>query len=560
MTILVYDLGGGTFDVTLARVTTDAITILGTDGDHELGGKNWDDAIARYLAQCFLEEHGIDILQELVDYNELMVAIENGKKRLSSAERTKIGMSCSGKTGIYEISREKFAELTSHLLNRTQLLTEGLLDEVNRSPNGPLTWDRIDGVLLIGGSTRMPMVSDYIRKMTGKEPLSGVNVDEAVALGAAIRANIDLDGKTLCSLPSASADQKRPVSPEYCLPGAKAIRDVVSHSLGIISANEDNTRFVNRIILRRNMPIPSTNTRPFSISTRKGGTHEVEVYVLQGESEKPLDCSIIGKYVFSGIEDTGKTKAVLDISYHYTMNGTIEVSAVQRETGKTLALRVENVPDDMMWVLESPQELAKSQRKNETVTIFFAIDLSGSMHGTPLAEAKKAANNFIQEMDLSCTEIGLIVFADAAHVSLAPTRDITAITRGIDAWRMSMVGYGNAAEPFTPCLAQLTRSNLQNLLLLKSEEQRPIFVIVLTDGVWQDQRYAIEQARRCHQAGIQVIAIGFGSADEKFLKKISSTDEGALFTSLNDLSSSLSKIAQAITEQETGTRLQLQKG
>ncbi|QYZ78218.1 VWA domain-containing protein [Methanofollis formosanus] len=557
MTILVYDLGGGTFDVTLAKVSADAITILGTDGDHELGGKNWDDAIARYLANCFLEEYNIDIFEEHVDYNELMVAIEKAKKRLSSAENTIISLSCSGKTSTYEISRAQFANITSHLMNQTRSLTEGLLEEANLSHNGPLTWSGIDGVLLIGGSTRMPMVPEYIRKMMGREPLTGVNVDEAVALGAAIRANIDLDGKSLMSLPSGTSMRCTSGPTSYGLPGAKAIRDVISHSLGIIAANEDNTKFVNRIILKKNNPIPGTQTRPFSISTKKSGTHEVEVFMLQGESECPMDCSILGKYVFSGIEYTGKSKSVLDISYHYTQNGTVEVSAVQRETGKPLALRIEEIPADMSWVNQSPKELALAQRKSEMTTVFFAIDLSGSMSGQPLAEAKKAAHNFVKEMDLSCTDIGLIVFADSVRVILEPTHDIKAITRGIDSWRMSMVGYGNSAEPFTQCLGTQTRSTMKNLLLLRSADEHPVFVIVLTDGVWQCQRHAIVQANNCHKAGIQVIAIGFGSADKEFLRKISSTDESALFTNLNDLSSSLSKIAQAITEHEPGNNVQL---
>ena len=559
MTILVYDLGGGTFDVTLAKVTKDAITVLGSDGDHELGGKNWDDAIARYLANCFLEEHNIDIFDEAVDYNELMVTIEKAKKRLTSAESTKIPISCSGKTSTYEITRTKFAEITSHLMNQTQILTEGLIEEINLSSNGPLAWSGIDGILLVGGSTRMPMVSDYIRKMTSKEPLTGVNVDEAVALGAAIRANIDLDGKALNCLPSGTSSGNKPVSPEYCLSGAKAIRDVISHSLGKIAANEDNTKYVNCKILKKNNSIPSTHTRPFSINTRKSGTNEVEVYMLQGESEYPLDCSILGKYVFSGIEHVNKSKSILDISYHYTMNGTVEVSAIQRETGKPLILHIEPVPSDMSWVNKSPQDLATAQRKNEVITVFFAVDLSGSMSGQPLTEAKKAAHNFVKERDLSNTDIGLIVFADTVRVILDPSRDIKAITRGIDSWRMSMVGCGNSAEPFTQCLNMLSKSKLQKLLQLSLPDERSIFVIVLTDGVWQYQKDAIVNARKCHNAGIQVIAIGFGDADKAFLRRISSTDESALFTSLNDLSSSLSKIAQAITEHEPGTNLQLLK-
>jgi len=162
-------------------------------------------------------------------------------------------------------------------------------------------------------------------------------------------------------------------------------------------------------------------------------------------------------------------------------------------------------------------------------------------------------------MDLSNTDIGLIVFADTVRVILDPSRDIKAITRGIDSWRMSMVGCGNSAEPFTQCLNMLSKSKLQKLLQLSLPDERSIFVIVLTDGVWQYQKDAIVNARKCHNAGIQVIAIGFGDADKAFLRRISSTDESALFTSLNDLSSSLSKIAQAITEHEPGTNLQLLK-
>jgi molecular chaperone DnaK (HSP70) len=289
-------------------------------------------------------------------------------------------------------------------------------------------------------------VSDFIPSDDGKEPLRGVNVDEAVALGAAIRANMDLEGKGLDFLLSPSSSGDGNAAPQNLLPRVKAIQDVISHSLGMISANEENTKFINQIILRKNSPIPSTYTRPFLVSTRKGGEHEVEVYMLQGESESPLDCSILGKYVFSGIEYIGKSKSILDITYNYTLNGTVEVSAVQQETGKPLILHIEPIPDDMSWVNKSPQELAIIDKKTEFITILLAIDLSGSMSDRPLMEAKKAAINLVHEMDLTCTDIGLIIFADHVKLNLKPNRDIETIIQGFNLGRR-FCRYWQDAEP-----------------------------------------------------------------------------------------------------------------
>ena len=258
-TVLVYDLGGGTFDVTIARITDDEIEVLGTDGDHQLGGKDWDDALSNYLADQFLEEFDIDISAD-VEMNIMMQAIaENTKKQLSEKHSSRAAVNYQGHKGVYEVTEEKFEEITSYNLNRTKDIIQKLLGELD------MGWAEIDGVLLVGGSTRMKQVKDYLTQMCGRPPMQGVNVDEAVALGAAIRANIDLDGNLaepeargpLMLGGSASAPK-----PAFSIAGAKRIKDATAHSMGMIAVSKDEKAFVNSIMVKKNSSIPTEVTKP----------------------------------------------------------------------------------------------------------------------------------------------------------------------------------------------------------------------------------------------------------------------------------------------------------
>src|SRR4051794_6638026 len=215
-TVLIYDLGGGTFDVTVARITPDDIAVLSTAGDHDLGGKNWDDRIATFLAEKFAAETGIDPLDDPVALNEVLVRSEQAKWTLSERTSTRITLQLGTQRRGYELTRAEFEGMTFPLMDRTRRLTEEALEEAK------LDWTRLTGVLLVGGSTRMPMVRQYVSQMAGQPPRAGVNVDEVVALGAAIRAAME----------AGQAAEPGPAGPRFTPAGARRISDVMSHSLG----------------------------------------------------------------------------------------------------------------------------------------------------------------------------------------------------------------------------------------------------------------------------------------------------------------------------------------
>lgn len=529
-TILIYDLGGGTFDVTIAKINRDEINILGSDGNHELGGKDWDDCIARYLVSEFEEQYGVDLSEDPEMVASLLVTAENVKKQLTSKDVVNVPIIYRETKGNVEITEELFESISQFLIGTTKDLTENLIESLG------LTWNNFDGVILVGGSTRMRMIHNYVRDMSGKEPLAGINVDEAVALGAAIRANIDDKGQ---AIPMIGGLTHSKANGTLYIQGAKAVSDVTAHSLGMISVNPDGDRYINSIIIQKNSRIPAENTRAFNFKTRKQD-NELEVYVLQGRFERPLDNTIINKYVITNIEKTTPALSMIEVSYQYTSNGVVEVSAIQKETNKQLPIRIEPVPEDMSWTDGSPNDQAATGTMLN-IEIILAVDLSGSMDGEPIAKAQQAMNDFVDQMDEGHTKIGIVAFADRAELVLAPSDNFKHVKGTISNLTGVNVGGGTSAEPFTTA-APLLRSKM-----LKTDEAVR-YIIVLTDGQWFNPGPAVKAAKRCHNDGIEIMALGFGTADYEFLKQIASTDEFASVTSLSDLGGSFSKIAQAIGE------------
>ena len=533
-TVLIYDLGGGTFDVTLARINKNEINILGSDGDHELGGKDWDDCIARYLASEFLEKYDVDLSEDPEMVASLLVTAENVKKQLTSKDLVSVPITYQDIRGTIDITEETFESISQFLIGTTKDVTERLLTSVE------LNWNQIDGVILVGGSTRMRMVHNYVYEMSGKPPLGGVNVDEAVALGAAIRANITDKGEAVATIGGLLGKIK---SNGLSIQGAKAVTDVTAHSLGMISISPDGEEYINSFIIKKNTKIPASNTKPFNLRTR-AKDNELEVYVLQGEFKRPLDNTIINKYVISKIERTSPPNSVIEVTYEYTANGVIEVSAVQKETGKKLPIKIEPVPEYMSWSDLSPKD-NMTGGEMPSVDVVLAIDLSGSMSGEPTRKAMKAMDDFVKQMDCDYTRIGIIAFADNTKVILQPTDDFKAVHNTISRLEKVDVGICNGVEPFTSAYGVLNGGFMKKESDIK-------YIVVLTDGCWSNTSNAISAAKKCHKSGIEVMALGFGSADYTFLKKIASTDEFASITDLSDLSGSFSKIAQAIGEGSTG--------
>lgn len=331
-TVLVYDLGGGTFDVSIVNVSRDTIRVIGTGGDHELGGKDWDDRIANFLGQQFFQEYGVNPLEDMETFQDILTRTEQAKKQLSVRGRVSVSIVHEDEKESYEITRSQFEEMTRDLMERTRSLTAQALKECR------LDWKHITGVLLVGGSTRMPMVRQFVESMSGKKPLSGVNVDEAVALGAAIQAQMDVE------------EQVNQFLPTFTLKSKKKTRDVMSHSLGLAAENKERTRYINSIIIPKNTPIPNRLSNPFELRTSPHQSNQLDVYMLQGESTDPLKCILLGKYIFSEINHVPDGPTLIDISYGHDQNGVVMVSAVEKSTGRELPLRVEPPGEDMSWL------------------------------------------------------------------------------------------------------------------------------------------------------------------------------------------------------------------
>jgi molecular chaperone DnaK (HSP70) len=519
--VLVYDLGGGTFDISLVEVGRDSITVLCSEGDHELGGRDWDDRLAGELLRAFPAEAAA--LAD--DPGPLLVEVEKLKRALSARRSAEIRLVAGGQQLRGTVTREAFEEASRDLLAQTGQLTAKVLEEKE------LTWADIDGVLPVGGSTRMPMVRHWIEQVSGKPPMGGIHPDQAVGLGAAAQAAILLEEEaTRLRL---GGDTGQPSQPILRLSAPRRISNVVAHSLGMIAESAGGDRYVNSVLLPRNQPIPSTQTRPYQFQLKGDGADQLEVFLTQGESEDPAICVYLGRYIVMGFPGTSTRRAIIDISYSYDDSALVGVQATDRTTGTELDVQVADLPEDIPGrFLEAP----KRTQSRAPMMVYLAFDLSGSMSGAPLAEARRAARAFVSQLDLTTTAIGLIAFSDAVRVAQPATNNAHKIDRAIGGLRIGSTGYGNAGHPF------------DELYQLMSQRPEQRFGVVLADGVWERQDYAVKRAQRCHADGIEIVAIGFGGADEAFLRRIASSTDQALFTGLGQLTDVFGTIARELTE------------
>jgi molecular chaperone DnaK (HSP70) len=513
-TVLIYDLGGGTFDVTVAKITPQEIAVLATAGDHDLGGKNWDDRIASFLAEKFSAETGLDPLDDPVVLNEVLVRSEQAKWALSERNTARISLQLGTHRRSYDLARTDFEAMTFPLMDRTRRLTEEALVEAK------LRWTELTGVLLVGGSTRMPMVRQYVKQMSGQDPHSGVNVDEVVALGATIQAAMEVGQET------------RDATPRFTLAGARRVQDVMSHSLGAVAVSPDGSNYVNDIIIRRNLPIPVQNSTSYLHATHGGANQKLEVYLTQGESARPLDCSILGKYVFSGIHPTA-AEVTVDVAMSYDANGVVQVRATQRDTGHALAMAVEAVSDDLAW-LNGPPVATPIEGGQEPVRIYLLIDVSGSMLGSPLEQAQAAAREFLDKCDFTATEVGLIAFGTTVVVLAEATDNPRKLQAGIN--RLEVEGYTNLRDAIRVAAGRL------------GESDRTRYMVILTDGYPDDKEGAVNAAGAARMQGIEIVAIGMCEADREYLRLLASTDEGSIFTRERELVQTFGHIAKMISQ------------
>ena len=266
MTVLVYDLGGGTFDVTLVQFQPGGIICLATDGDVRLGGRDWDGRIVNWLAEHFVKDHNIDLRKSPGTNAELFNVAEGAKRALSVRPTTTIHIKFDGRESSVDLTRDIFEDLTADLLERTAFTTRQLLAAAKKN------WSSIDRILLVGGSTRMSMVVSMLEEQSGITPDRSVNPDEAVARGAALYAHYLL------------AEDSRQSKIQ--------IVSVNSHSLGIEGTNVETSRREHAILIPRNTTLPAQCSR--RCVTSKHNQRSVVVTVLEGESSDPSNCIVIG--------------------------------------------------------------------------------------------------------------------------------------------------------------------------------------------------------------------------------------------------------------------------
>ena len=313
LTVLVFDLGGGTFDTTLLRLAPGDIKTLATDGDVQLGGYDWDRMLVDDLAETFQKAHGSDPRENPASLNRLFQSVAEAKHTLSARGRAKVAVADRGKEAQIEITRDRFEELTAGLLERTAYTTRQLATAAR------IEWQQVDRVLLVGGSTRMPMVGRMLEELTGRAPDRTVNPDEAVARGAALYAAYLL------------AKRSKKASFE--------VTNVNAHSLGVEGIDQETLRKKSVVLIPRNSPLPAVATERFV--TQKDGQRSIVVRIIEGESSLPAECTPIGRMVVPDLPEGLPKGWPIEVTFRYAANGRLDVRAKVPGTEQEAALKLE---------------------------------------------------------------------------------------------------------------------------------------------------------------------------------------------------------------------------
>jgi len=372
-TILVFDLGGGTFDVSILEIGGGFFEVKATSGDNHLGGDDFDQKIIDFLASEFKKEHGIDISKDKAAVQRLKDAAEKAKKELSGVLTTTISLPfITVVDGIPQhlevnLTRAKFDELTADLVERSMEPTRRALQDAGLSAND------IDKVILVGGSTRIPAVQDAVKKLIGKEPHKGVNPDEVVAQGAAVQAGVltgDVTGVVLL--------------------------DVTPLSLGIETAGGVFTKMIDR-----NTTIPTSKSQVFS--TYADNQPSVDINVLQGERAMAADNKSLGRFMLSDIPPAPRGIPQIEVTFDIDANGIVSVSALDKGTGKSQKISVTGgglSDEEIDRMMKEAEANAEEDRKRKE-----------------LVEARNSADQLIYATDKAIKDLGDKV--DAADVEKA---------------------------------------------------------------------------------------------------------------------------------------------
>ena len=368
--ILVYDFGGGTFDVTVLEIAGTQFRALATDGDVQLGGRDFDERLVAHLADQFQAAHGVDPRSDPHDAAQLWLDAIEAKHSLTERAKTNVVCFHAGIRFRQEVTRQQFEELTGDLLGRTETTASLVVNQAG------LTWDQIDRVLLVGGATRMPAVVDMLRRVTGKEPDRSVSPDEVVAHGAALYAEM---------LMGRGAGSTNP----RC-----ELVNVNSHSLGVVGFDKKLRQKINAVLIPRNTPLPARASRNFV--TARAGQQSVLVPVVEGESHRPEDCITLGKCVVRNLPPDLPAGTSIEVEYRYGGNGCVSVAARVPSARQSAHVEIE-------------RELARNLEDLQTWKSRLCGLVQPSSDGfAPAAEAVDPADrsSVVKRLDSLCMKVG----------------------------------------------------------------------------------------------------------------------------------------------------------
>ena len=371
--ILVYDLGGGTFDVSVLELGDGVFEVLATNGDTHLGGDDFDNKVMDFLADSFQKEHGVDLRQDNMALQRLKEAAEKAKKELSSAQTTKINLpfitvTADGPLHLdMDLTRARFDQLTSDLVDRS-------IEPMNKAMrDAGVTPADLDKVILVGGSTRIPAVQAAVQRVTGKEPFKGINPDECVAVGASIQAGV-LTGE---------------------------VNDVLLLDVTPLSLSIETLGGIATKLIERNTTIPTKKSQIFSTAADNQTT--VDIHVLQGEREMASDNITLGRFQLSGIAPAPRGIPQIEVTFDIDANGIVNVSAKDLGTGKEQKITItsstklsedeinEKIKEAERFAEEDKKHKEEIETKNQAEGMIFEVEKQMNELGDKVNDSEKTA-------------------------------------------------------------------------------------------------------------------------------------------------------------------------